>query len=93
MRWQVLDGAKDALHVEASTTVEAPLAADQGRLDAFLTPASAEAAGGAGLAKKRSAESSSSASSREPLQPRANVQVGADAADFRHDVVKRSRNQ
>jgi hypothetical protein len=90
---QVLDGAKDALHVEASTTVDAPLAADQGRLDAFLTPASAEAAGGAGLVKKRSAESAGSGSSREPLQPRANVQVAADAAGLVQKVGKRSRNQ
>ena len=89
----MLDGAKDALHVEASTTVDAPLAADQGRLDAFLTPASAEGAGGAAHPHKRSADSGSSGSLREPLQPRANVQIGADAAAFQPNGAKRARNQ
>jgi len=88
-RAQVLDGAKDALHVEAAATVEAPLAADQGRLDAFLV-SSSPVVGADGVvigdARKRSA---TAVTAREPLLPRADMQAGADAVAGRD--AKRSR--
>ena len=86
---QVLDGAKDALHVEAAATVEAPLAADQGRLDAFLVMSS-PVVGTDGLivgdARKRSA---TAVTAKEPLLPRAGMQSGADTGASRD--AKRSR--